>query len=95
MIEKLDLTQTVFCGCALGLHSFTKGNEHMYLKKPWCIYSNSGIINQFFSKFSCPGVSKEHVHDQCRGVNAKGSERYTDKFAINIHRAMRTEFKCE
>ena len=92
MIKTLGLTQTTFCGCAVGLHSFTPGNEHMFLKKPWCIYSNSGHIHQIFSKFVCPGVDKNHIHDQCRGVNAKGSERYTDTFAAQAHRAFRLDF---
>lgn len=92
MIEVLKLHQTTFCGCAVCLRSFTPGNEHMFPKKPWCIYSNLDHVNRTFAKFACPGVSSDHVHDQCRGVNAKGSERYTDLFALSAHRAFRAEF---
>ena len=77
----------------LGLHSITKGNEHMFLKKPWSVYSNSDNVNRIFSKYVCPGVSKDHIPDQCRGVNAKGSERYTDMFAHAAHRAFRSDFE--
>jgi hypothetical protein len=94
MIRDLDLTRTNFCGCALGLKSFNPNNSHMFLKKPWSVLSNAESIGKVFSKFTCPGVSKNHVHDQCRGVNAKASERYTDLFASSVHRALRMELKC-
>jgi hypothetical protein len=94
MINSLGLNKTTFCGCAVGLRSFIPGNEHMFLKKPWTIYSNSNHIDSIFSKFVCPGVSDVHIHDQCRGKNAKGSERYTDMFASSAHRAFRAEFGC-
>ena len=45
-----------------------------------------------YSPNVCPGVSEDHIHDQCRGVNAKGSERYTDMFAHAAHRAFRSDF---
>jgi hypothetical protein len=94
MINVLELSQTTFCGCAVDLRSFIPGNEHMFLKKPWCLFSNSDHIHKIFSKFICPGVSDVHIHDQCRGKNAKGSERYTDVFASSAHRAFRAEFGC-
>ena len=72
--------------------SLTKGNEDMFIKKPWRVYSNSCKVVKAFSKYSCPGVSSAHVHDQRRGVNAKNSERYTDMFAECFHGALRSEF---
>jgi hypothetical protein len=92
MIETLAIKPAFFCGCALGLMSLTKGNEHMFIKKPWRVCSNSCKVVQAFSKYSCPGTSDTHVHDQCRGVNAKNSERYTDMFADCFHKSVRAEF---
>ena len=92
MIETLAIKPAFFCGCALGLMSLTKGNEHMFIKKPWRVYSNSGKVVQAFSKFSCPGNSDTHIRDQCRDVNAKNSERYTDMFAECFHKSVRAEF---
>jgi hypothetical protein len=92
MIETLAIKPAFFCGCALGLMSVTKGNEHMFIKKPWRVYSNSDKVVKAFSKYACPGVSDAHIHDQCRGVNAKNSERYTDMFAECLHGALRAEY---
>jgi len=92
MIRTLRLRQTLLCGCALGLRSIDPPDEFTFIKKPWCVYSNSGNIHQILSKFSCPGVSDKHKHEQCRGKNAKKSERYTDAFAYAVHRALRTDF---
>lgn len=54
------------------LRRFSPGNEHLFLKKPWCIYSNSGRTYLIFSKFVCPGVSTEHEHDQRSGLVLRG-----------------------
>ena len=91
MITTLKLKQTVFCGCAFGLQSDNPPDEFTFIKKPWCVYSNSGCIHQVLSKFPCPGVSATHKHEQCRGKTAKKSERYTDSFAVAVHRALRSE----
>jgi hypothetical protein len=95
MISELELHPTHIHGCSLGLKSKRKGFEHLYLKKPWAIYSNSPDINNVLRKHTCPGVSADHEHDQCRGNNAKLSERYTALFARCIHRALRRHFEIE
>ena len=92
MINDLGLEPAHFDGCSFGLKSTNKGKEHMFLKKPWTIYSNCPILNTMLTKRVCPGVNKYHVHDQCRGKNAKGSERYTDEFARSVHCALRNSF---
>ena len=72
--------------------SLTKGSEHMFIKKPWRVYSNSCKVVKPSSKYSFPGFSSTHDRDQRRGVNAKNSERYTDMFAECLHGALRAEF---
>ena len=95
MISELGLQPTHVHGCSLGLKSSNKGNEHMFLKKPWAIYSNCPDIHNTLRKFTCPGVTVNHVHDQCRGKNAKESERYTALFAKSVHKALRRHFEYE
>jgi hypothetical protein len=94
MIQTLKLVPTRFDGCALGLKSVNKGREHMFVMKPWIVYHNSNHFEKIFQPFKCPGVSRIHEHDQCRGANAKMSERYTDVFAVNVHRTLRMDFEC-
>ena len=89
----LKLNPTTFCGCAVGLKSCTPGKEHLFIKKPWRVCCSHDCIDKIFSKFQCPGVSRIHEHDQCRGTNAKNSERYTDVFAVSAHRAFRSAFE--
>lgn len=93
MINELNLKPTHFDGCAFGLKSIRKGREHMFLKKPWTVYSNSDEIHAILSKYTCPGVTKHHLHDQCRGKNAKDSERYSDTFACCVHSALSRSFR--
>jgi hypothetical protein len=95
MISELELHPTHIHGCSLGLRSVRKGFEHLYIKKPWAIYSNSPDIHNVLRKYTCPGISNDHQHDQCRGTNAKQSERYTALFARCIHRALRRHFEYE
>ena len=92
MISELGLVPAHFDGCSFGLKSANKGREHMFLKKPWTVYSNCPLQNTMLTKRACPGVTKHHEHDQCRGKNAKGSERYTDDFARSVHCALRNSF---
>ena len=91
-ISELGLAPAHFDGCSFGLRSTNKGKEHMFLKKPWTVYSNCPLLNTMLTKRACPGVTKHHEHDQCRGKNAKGSERYTDDFARSVHCALRNSF---
>jgi hypothetical protein len=93
MINELDLVPTHFDGCAFGLKSMRKGREHMYLKKPWTVYTNCLPLRNKLSKYTCPGVTKGHLHDQCRGKNAKDSERYSDDFARCVHKAFAEHFE--
>ena len=90
MLNELGLEPAHFDGCSFGLKSTNRGKEHMFLKKPWTVYSNCPILNAMLSKRTCSGVNKHHEHDQCRGKNAKGSERYTDEFARSVHCALRS-----
>jgi len=94
MVQTLGITPTRFDGCALGLRSKTKGREHMFLMKPWVVMHNSKHFSKIFTPFCCPGSSRIHLHDQCRGINAKMSERYTDVFALNVHKTLRMDFEC-
>ena len=94
MIAELGLSCTHFDGCAFGLRSSNKGSEHMFIKKPWTVYSNCEPILVELSKHVCPGLSRTHEHDQCRGNNAKNSERYTDAMCACIHRCCRAHFNC-
>jgi hypothetical protein len=95
MIRDLELHPTHVHGCSLGLKSRNRGNEHMFIKKPWAIYSNCHDIHNVLRKYTCPGTNDEHIHDQCRGKNAKDSERYTSLFAKCVHRALRRHFEYE
>ena len=92
MISELGLVPAHFDGCSFGLRSTNKGKERMFLKKPWTVCSNCPLLNTMLTKRACPGVTKHHEHDQCRGKNAKGSERYTDDFARSVHCALRNSF---
>jgi hypothetical protein len=93
MTTTLQLQPTNFNGCALGLKSANKGREHLFIKKPWKVFHNCPHFDGLFSKFTCPGVSRIHQHDQCRGINAKKSKRYTETFALNVHRSICLEFE--
>ena len=92
LIVKHNLKEVIFHGCALGLHSIRKAHTHKLLMKPWKIMTNSEAIIHCFSRFTCPGVSKEHIHAPCRGVDAKASEGYTDLFAKTLHTAVQMHF---
>ena len=92
MINELGLEPAHFDGCSFGLKSTNKGKEHMFLKKPWTVYSNCPLLNAMLTKRACPGVTKHRTRDQCRGKNAKGRERYTDDFARSVHCALRNSF---
>jgi hypothetical protein len=93
MVQTLRLVPTRFDGCALGLRSRNKGRENMFLMKPWLVLHNSNHFGKIFSQFICPGPSRIHQHDQCRDINAKMSERYTDVFALNVHKTLRMDFE--
>ena len=92
MIRELDLSCAKFDGCAFGLRNTNKGKEHMFIKKPWSVYTNCDALLRELPKHVCPGVSRKHEHDQCRGNNAKGSERYTDPMCACIHKCCREHF---
>ena len=94
MIRTLKLVPTRFDGCALGLKSANRERENMFTMKPWMVYHNSNHFEQVFHKFVCPGLSRIHEHDQCRGINAKISESYTEVFAVNVHRTLRMDLEC-
>ena len=66
----------------------------MFIMKPWIGYHSSKHFWHVFHGFVCPGLSRIHVRDQCRGVNAKMSKRYTDVFAVNVHRRLKMDFEC-
>jgi hypothetical protein len=89
MIDMLQLKCVSFDGCALGLKSVIPGREHMFIKKPWKVYTNAQEILDIFTPYVCPGISDTHEHDERRGKNAKGSERYTEQFAQCVHKACR------
>ena len=92
MLNELGLEPAHFDGCSFGLKSTNRGKERLFLKKPWTVYSNCPILNTMLSKRTCSGVNNYHVHDQRRGKNAKGSERYTDELARSVHCALRNSF---
>ena len=92
MINDLDPEPAHFDGCSSGLVCTNKGKEHMFSKKPWTVHSNCPLLNAMLTKRACPRVTKHHTHDQRRGKNAKGSERYTDDFARSVHCALRNSF---
>ena len=93
MIDILKLQPTYFDGCALGLRSAHRDRENLFIKKPWTVFHNTEGFYSVFAKFLCPGVSRIHEHEPCRGVNAKKSERYTDVFAVNVHRVIQRELQ--
>ena len=94
MISELGLTRADFDGCAFGLRSSSSDRENMFIKKPWTVYSNCEPILTELPKHVCPGTSSDHEHDQCRGGNAKNSERYTDAMCLCIHKCCRAHFRC-
>jgi hypothetical protein len=81
LIQTFDLRPTRFDGCMYGLRSIVPGCEHMPIKKPWMLMTNSDILSKNLS-LRCNG---RHKHKPCQGADTKVSEGYTPMIAAAVH----------
>ena len=82
LINRVGLKPVTFHGCQLGIESINPATEGMPIKKPWTIYTNCEGILKRFIKYQCDG---SHEHAECRGVDAKNTENYSEKFVQLVH----------
>ena len=77
-----------FDGCQFDLHSSRKGEDALFLKKPWRFATNIPQVHTLFNNHKCPGQSSDHVHGHTNGVNAIASQYYTPAIVLAIHLAI-------
>ena len=87
-IKRYGLRLAKFDGCAYGLRSCLKNEEHKFLMKPWMIATNVPEIFETLDGNMCPGTSINHQHSTTCGKNAKHSQFYTHELATAIHHAI-------
>ena len=92
-IEDNDLVKSRFDGCVFGLRSILRGEEHKYLRKPWCIATNIPEVYSALDGVLCPGVDESHQHGTSGGKNTRHTQGYTEALVITIHQAVARSLK--